>query len=98
MVPTRDDRANTVVRHTGERQGPVWAGLICQIVAAQGCALVSTGPELFWAWEEGRKLSHRPAVMLAKLGSAGGSEEEDVTVRMQWTVDMPERWVQQTFR
>ena len=83
-----------IVRHAGERQGPVWAGLIRQIVAAQGGVPVSIGPELFWAWEEGQKVVDTPLCWRNLVPD--GSEEADVTVRMQWAADMPEWWVQQT--
>ena len=38
----------------GEQQGPVWEGLLRQIVEAQKVVPVSIGPELLWAWEEGK--------------------------------------------
>ena len=69
------DLTDQMVGQAAYRRGPVWEGLLQQVVEAQGEVPVIIGTELIWAWEEDYSVVE-PPVKLAqyyaeRVGGAG---------------------------
>ena len=82
------DMVDQIICHMGKRAGPVWEGLVSQIVAAQKGVPVSLGAELAWVWTPGMQMIDTPLSWRNIMAQSDG--QRDVTIRMLWEKEVSE--------